>query len=129
MSRSLLVNALVAPLLVVAVATVIGMVTLWPREGGTLAAPAGLGSGRAGTAGITGLREARCGPSTPFDCVRVEAELESGKRTSVHGRARGGAVRGRRSITAVPVTTALAALLALRLGAAQLADAHADHAH
>ena len=82
MTRSLFVNALVALLLIVAAATVIGMVTLWPSESPALKAPAGSAPTETEPARVVGVRQARCGPSTPFTCVRVEAELDSGKRTS-----------------------------------------------
>ena len=82
MSRSLLVNAFVALLLIVFTATIIGMVTLWPDDRDPLAAPTGAAPGTTEPARVTGVRQARCGPSTPFTCMRVEAELGSGKRTS-----------------------------------------------
>ena len=82
MSRSLLVNAFVALLLIVLTATIIGMVTLWPDDRDPLAAPTGAAPSKTEPARVTGVRQSRCGASTPFTCMRVEAELNSGKRTS-----------------------------------------------
>jgi uncharacterized membrane protein len=81
-SRSLLVNAFVALLLIVFTATIIGMVTLWPDDRDPLAAPTGAAPSKTEPARVTGVRQSRCGASTPFTCMRVEAELNSGKRTS-----------------------------------------------
>jgi uncharacterized membrane protein len=81
-SRSLLVNALAGLLLVVLAATIIGLVTLWPEDQDPLTAPAGAAPSETESARVVGVREVRCGPSTPFTCMRVEAELGSGKRTS-----------------------------------------------
>src|ERR1700752_904941 len=58
------------------------MVTLWPDDRDPLAAPTGAAPGKTESARVTGVREVRCGPSTPFTCMRVEGELPSGKRTS-----------------------------------------------
>jgi uncharacterized membrane protein len=81
-SRSLLVNAFVALLLIILAATIIGMVTLWPDDRAKLTAPTAAAPSKTESARVTAVQETRCGPSTPFTCMRVQAELSSGKRTS-----------------------------------------------
>jgi uncharacterized membrane protein len=76
-SRSPLVNILVALLLVLVAATVIGLVLLWPGSR-TIERPESLASPKTEAARITGVREAPCGPATEATCARVTAELKSG---------------------------------------------------
>ena len=77
MSRSPLVNILVALLLVLVAATVIGLVLLWPGSR-TIERPESLASPKTEAARVTGVREEPCGPATDAICARVTAELKSG---------------------------------------------------
>jgi uncharacterized membrane protein len=77
MSRSLVVNLLVGALLLIAGATVVGLIVLWPR-GEPLSLPEGSVAGKTYDAEIVAIRRARCTIPGQRDCVRVTAELQSG---------------------------------------------------
>jgi uncharacterized membrane protein len=83
MSRSFVVNAFVMLLLVVAAATVIGLVSLWPDER-TIPRPEGLDLPDTIGARVVGVQETPCGPGSSTQCLRVTAEVEGGARTSFH---------------------------------------------
>jgi uncharacterized membrane protein len=76
-SRSLVVNLLVGALVLIAGATVIGLIVLWPR-GEPIPLPEGSVAGTTYRAEITAVRTARCTVPGQRDCVRVSAELKSG---------------------------------------------------
>jgi uncharacterized membrane protein len=76
-SRSLVVNLLVGALLLIAGATVVGLIVLWPR-GEPLSLPEGSVAGTTYEAEIVAVRRARCTIPGQRECVRVSAELRSG---------------------------------------------------
>jgi uncharacterized membrane protein len=77
MSRSLVVNLLVGALLLIAGATVVGLIVLWPR-GEPLSLPEGSAAGKTYQAEVVAIRRATCTIPGQRDCVRVGAELRSG---------------------------------------------------
>jgi uncharacterized membrane protein len=76
-SRSLVVNLLVGALLLLAGATVVGLIVLWPR-GEPLSLPEGSVAGKTYEAEVVAVRRARCTIPGQRECVRVSAELRSG---------------------------------------------------
>ena len=78
MSRYALVNVLVMLVLVLAAATIIGLVVYWP-EGDEIATPEGAQRPKTESAEVVGVRATPCAQvAGQRDCVRVEAELKSG---------------------------------------------------
>ena len=78
MSRYALVNVLVMLLLVLAAATIIGLVVFWP-DGDEIAPPEGTARPKTESAEVVGVRATPCAQvAGQQDCVRVEARLESG---------------------------------------------------
>lgn len=77
MSRSLVVNTLVAALAVLAVLTVIGLVALWPRDA-TIPAPRGSVSTKTERAEVTAVSRAGCTIPGATSCAKVTAELRTG---------------------------------------------------
>jgi uncharacterized membrane protein len=77
LSPSFAVNASVAALLVIAVATVIGLVTLWPR-GEAIERPETLNRPDTEGARVVGVAEAPCRLPGETHCRRVTVELTSG---------------------------------------------------
>jgi uncharacterized membrane protein len=75
-SRSLVVNLAGAGLAVVAAATVVGMIVLWPPER-TIERPESLVAPQTQQAEVVGLRATRC-IAGQTNCVRVSVRLESG---------------------------------------------------
>jgi hypothetical protein len=86
MSRSFVVNAFVMLLLVVAAATVIGLVSLWPDER-TIPRPEGLGLPDTRGARVVGVQEIPCGPGSPTQC-RLTLSGRDGPRPSASFRRR-----------------------------------------
>jgi uncharacterized membrane protein len=76
-SRSLVVNLLVGALVLIAGATVVGLIVLWPR-GEPISLPEGSVAGKTERAEIVAVRRARCTIPGQRECVRVSAELRSG---------------------------------------------------
>jgi hypothetical protein len=127
--RSFVVLALLASAGVLVAATVIGLVSLWPRDE-LEAAPSQFGRIETEQARVTGVEEVPCRGGTGQICARVSIELLSGPDEGDSARFTVGDLgRDLGLIAAVPVTTALAAVLATRLPPAALTDAHAGHAH
>lgn len=78
MSRYVLVNVLVMLVLVLAAATVIGLIVYWP-EGDKISQPAGAQRPKTESAEVVGVRSAPCAQAAGrSDCVRVAAKLKSG---------------------------------------------------
>ena len=78
LSRYALVNVLVMLVLVLAAATIIGLVVYWP-EGDKIATPEGAQRPKTESAEVVGVRATPCAQvAGQRDCVRVEAELRSG---------------------------------------------------
>lgn len=80
MSRSLVVNVLVSALTLVAVATVIGLVVLWPRNA-SIPLPRGAVSTKTERAEVTAVSRARCTIPGQTRCARVTAEVKTGVDT------------------------------------------------
>jgi uncharacterized membrane protein len=77
MSRSLVVNLCFAALVLLAVATVVGLIILWPR-GEAIPVPEGSVAGNTEQAEVVRIERIRCGIPGQTDCRRVTAELGSG---------------------------------------------------
>ncbi len=78
MRRSLVAQLLAMLLIVVAAATVIGIVALWPKR--EIPQPQGLVPPPTERARVTRAEEVKCGPATrETRCVRVTAEIQTGK--------------------------------------------------
>lgn len=78
MSRSFVVNALVGAVLVLLVATVVGLVSLWPGDR-TIDAPAQLIRPTTEAGHVVAVAEAVCRTPGARDCRRITVELESGR--------------------------------------------------
>jgi uncharacterized membrane protein len=76
--RSLVVNLLVTAMGTVVVATIIGLVALWPDDR-TIAAPPGSVPTKTAQAKVVAVREAPCAQGSTQTCHRVTVRLESGK--------------------------------------------------
>src|SRR5688572_29165351 len=81
MSRSLVVNVLVAALAVLAAATVIALVVLWPRDA-TIPVPRGSVSTKTERAEVTAVSRAGCTIPGATRCASVTAELRTGPDSS-----------------------------------------------
>lgn len=78
MSRYVLVNVLVLFVLVLAVATLIGLVVFWP-DGDEIRSPQGTTRPKTESAEVVGVRTAPCAQvAGQHDCFRVTARLRSG---------------------------------------------------
>jgi uncharacterized membrane protein len=76
-SRSLVVNVLTSALVLLAVATVVGLIVLWPRDA-TIPVPQGSVSTKTERAEVTGIERVACTIPGQPRCVRVTAELRTG---------------------------------------------------
>jgi uncharacterized membrane protein len=76
-SRSLVVNLLVLALAIIVVATVIGLVALWPRDR-TIEPPGALRNAKTEQADVVSVSATRCPAPGQRGCRRVEVELKSG---------------------------------------------------
>jgi uncharacterized membrane protein len=78
-SRSFVVNLAGAALAIVAAATVIGLIALWPPDR-TIERPRSLVAPQTEQAEVVGLRSTRCRVPGQDSCARVTVELKSGRR-------------------------------------------------